>query len=77
MLKSNLKEMLEARRMSIREFSRKIDFRFESVRQLCNNELTRLPVELIERVCKELNCTPNDLFTITKETIEDDKSKQS
>lgn len=66
-LKSNLKELLSARRLSIREFARRIDFRFESVRLLVNNEMTRIPAELIERTCIELDCTPNDLFTITEE----------
>lgn len=72
MLQSNLKQLLDSRRMSIREFSRRIDFRFESVRQLCNNELTRIPVELIERVCEELNCTPNDLFTLSNKKENDE-----
>jgi DNA-binding Xre family transcriptional regulator len=67
MLKSNLKELLYARRLSIREFARMIDFRFETVRQLYNNEIYRIPIELIEKVCIELNCTPNDLFTIVKD----------
>lgn len=68
MLQSNLKGLLEARRLTIREFARMIDYRFETVRQLYNNDLTRIPVELIERVCTELKCTPNDLFTIGKES---------
>lgn len=70
MLQSNLKALLDARRMTIREFSRRINYRFETVRQLANNDLLRVPVELIERVCLELNITPNDLFTITAERRE-------
>ncbi|PAE24118.1 hypothetical protein CHI10_14720 [Bacillus sp. 7894-2] len=67
MLQSNLKELLAAKRMSIREFSRRIDYRFDAVRLLHNNELKRIPVELIERTCTELKITPNDLFTITSD----------
>ena len=67
MLKSNLKAMLDSRRMSIREFSHLIEYRPETVRQLYNDELIRIPAELIVRVCRELNCTPNDLFTITED----------
>lgn len=70
MLQSNLKDLLHNRRLTIREFSRMIDYRFETVRQLYNNEILRVPVELIERVCVELNCTPNDLFTIVKDKEE-------
>ncbi len=64
MLKSNLKELLYVRRMTIREFSRRVDFRFETVRQLYNNEILRIPTELIEKTCVELNCTPGELFSI-------------
>lgn len=65
MLQSNLKSILTLKGITIREFSRRIDYRFETVRQLANNELARLPVELIERTCIELNVTLNELFTIT------------
>lgn len=65
-LQSNLKEMLDQRRLSMREFANRIDYRFESVRQLCRNELLRIPVELIERTCTELDCTISDLFTVNK-----------
>jgi DNA-binding Xre family transcriptional regulator len=66
-LKSNLKDLLTMKRLSIREFSRMIDFRFETVRQLYNNEITRIPADLIERTCRELRITPGELFTITDE----------
>jgi DNA-binding Xre family transcriptional regulator len=70
MLQSNLKDLLHSRRISIREFSRMIDYRFDAVRLLHNNELKRIPAELIERVCIELNVTPGDLFTVVKEERE-------
>lgn len=66
-LQSNLKALLDRRRISIREFARMIDYRFETVRLLYNNELTRVPIELMERICTELNCTLNDLFTVVQE----------
>lgn len=56
MIKSNLKEMLDSRRISIRQFSERIDYRFESVRQMYHGTTTRIPVELLDRVCRELNC---------------------
>lgn len=71
MLRSQLKPMLDARRMSIREFARRVDYRFETVRQLYNNEIIRVPIELVERTCRELNIHPGELFT-----VEDDKLKE-
>jgi DNA-binding Xre family transcriptional regulator len=67
MLKSNLKEILDDRRITIREFSRMADFRFESCRQMYHGTMTRFPGELIEKACKVLNVTPNDLFVFVEE----------
>ncbi len=64
LIQSNLKELLHARRLTIREFSRMIDYRFESVRQLYNNESKQVPLALVERVCLELRITPGELFTV-------------
>lgn len=61
---SNLKEILENKGISIRQFSKDIDYRFESVRKLCNNELERLPVELLERVCLELDIDISELLKL-------------
>ncbi|GAB4073264.1 hypothetical protein GCM10028778_08120 [Barrientosiimonas marina] len=63
MIKSNLKELLHSRDISIREFSRRIGYRYESVRQLYQGNNDRIPVPLVERICKELNCDVGDLFT--------------
>lgn len=70
LIKSNLSDLLYARRLTIREFARMIDYRFETVRQLYNNEISRVPLELVERVCLELRCTPGDLFTVTNDAGE-------
>ncbi|MGD7044154.1 helix-turn-helix domain-containing protein [Jeotgalibacillus proteolyticus] len=64
MIKSNLKQLLELRRMSIREFSRQADYRFETVRKFHNNDLTIIPIQLIEKSCLALKVTPSELFTI-------------
>ncbi|MBH0231388.1 helix-turn-helix domain-containing protein [Halobacillus yeomjeoni] len=66
MIRSNLKEMLDNRKMSIREFSKRIDYRFESVRQLYNSENKRIPVDLLEKACVELNCEVGELLTLQK-----------
>ncbi|WP_373921213.1 helix-turn-helix domain-containing protein [Rossellomorea marisflavi] len=67
MLRSNLKELLDSRRMTIRDFSRATGFRFESCRQMYHDTMTRFPGELIEQACKVLNVTPNDLFIIEED----------
>jgi DNA-binding Xre family transcriptional regulator len=70
MVKSNLKQLLDARELSIRQVARDIDHRLESVRQLYNDELERYPRELLSKLCIYLNVTPGDLLIIKKEQSE-------
>lgn len=63
MIKSNLKEVLDSRHISIRHFSGRIDYRFESVRQMYNGTMTRYPAKLLDRACRELNCPVGVLIT--------------
>lgn len=79
MLKSNLKTILAVKKMSIREFARRIDYRMPTVNQLYNNEIKRIPADLIERACKELHCTVGELLyvdfdeTTNEDTPEDNR----
>ncbi|NYV67588.1 helix-turn-helix transcriptional regulator [Bacillus sp. Gen3] len=62
MIRSNLKPLLDERNISIRQLSKDIDYRFESVRKLYNDELERLPVDLLDRVCIYLDIEISDLL---------------
>ena len=35
---------------------------YKTVNKLCDNTLTALQLETIEKLCEILECTPNDLF---------------
>lgn len=37
---------------------------YKTINKICENESTGLYLETIEKLCKILECTPNDLFTI-------------
>lgn len=63
----HLAEMLAKQGVSIREFARRIDYRFDTVRQLHNGTIKRIPTDLIARACRELNCGVGDLFTVPTE----------
>lgn len=60
----NLKEILDERGISMRELARAIDYRRETVRQLCNNDIERLPLEMLARICGYLDVEPGDILTI-------------
>ncbi|MCR8938782.1 helix-turn-helix transcriptional regulator [Brevibacillus laterosporus] len=63
-LRSNLKALADARGVSIREISRDINYRFESVRQLYNDEMERFPRELLARLCVYFNVSLSELLTL-------------
>lgn len=66
-MKSNLQTMLQVKNFSIREFARRIDYRFDTVRKVHNNDIQRIPVDFIERACAELNCSIGELFYLERE----------
>jgi transcriptional regulator with XRE-family HTH domain len=62
-LRSNLKALTEARGVSIREVARDIDYRFESVRQLYNDEMERYPRELLAKLCQYFKVSVAEILT--------------
>ena len=67
MVKSNLKKLLDERKLKIRQVARDIEYRPESVRQLYNDELERFPRDLLSKLCSYLNVTPGEILIIEKE----------
>lgn len=63
-INSNLKQILDQRELTIRQVAREIDYRFESVRQLYNNENKNYPRELLTKLCEYLDITPGELLTL-------------
>ena len=41
---------------------KKMQTTYKTVNKLCDNTLTGLQLETIEKLCEILECTPNDLF---------------
>jgi len=66
-IRSNLRALAEARGLSIREIARDIDYRFDSVRLLYNDEMERYPRDLIAKLCVYFNVTAAELLTLVDE----------
>lgn len=67
MVRSNLKQILDERNLSIRQVARDIDYRFDSVRQLYNDENKTYSRELLSRLCNHLNVSPGELLIHEKD----------
>ncbi|OLQ53702.1 hypothetical protein BHT94_19885 [Bacillus licheniformis] len=66
MIKSNLKPLLDERKISIRQLSRDIDHEYPTVRKLYRDEMERYPRDLLDKVCTYLNIELQELLKFEK-----------
>lgn len=64
MVKSNLKNIIDSRELSIRQVARDIDYRLDSVRSMYHDEMERYPRQLLDRLCTYLDVTPGELLIL-------------
>ena len=61
-LKFNFKAMLEKSEMSREQFAAAADIHYTTVGDLVNGNYKRFGIDLLEKICKTLNCDIADLF---------------
>lgn len=66
MIKSNLKPLLDERKISIRQLSKEINHEYPTVRKLYRDEMERYPRELLDKVCTYLNIELHELLIFQK-----------
>lgn len=66
-IRSNLKALTDARGVSIRQLAQDIGYRFESVRQLYNDEMERYPRDLLAKLCAYFGVTAAEILTLVDE----------
>lgn len=67
MIKSNLKQLVDGRKVSIRQLSEDINHGFETVRKMYNDELKQFPKELLDKLCNYFDCEAGELIKFEKE----------
>jgi DNA-binding Xre family transcriptional regulator len=65
-IKSNLQKILDEKEISVLKISKEINYRYESVRKMYNDEMEHFPKELILRLCMHLNVSPGELIILEK-----------
>ena len=68
MVKSNLKGILDSRGLSIRKVAGDLDYRFETIRRMYNNDLKHYPEDLIDKLCTYLGVEVGELLVHEKST---------
>lgn len=73
MIKSNLRQILFDKRLSIREVARDIDVQFENLRRFHNDDMERYPRDLLDKLCTYLNVGVSDLLLFSP--LKEDENK--
>lgn len=60
----NIKEILKKRGKSKYWLIKNMQGGYQNISAMMNNETTGIKFETIDKLCKILECTPNDLFKI-------------
>ncbi|WP_338532586.1 helix-turn-helix transcriptional regulator [Paenibacillus peoriae] len=64
LIHSNLKTIADSRGLTVRQIARDIDYRFESVRTMYNDEMERYPRDLLAKLCSYLGVGIDELLTL-------------
>ena len=74
MVKVNLEKLLKQNNRSKYWLCNKMNITMHNLNKVLLNETTSISFKYISAFCKYLNCTPNDLFTVTYDNNEDDEN---
>jgi len=67
MIKSRLKVMLALREMTQTELAQRTGIRPPTISAIANNSAKHIPIDVLDKMCKELNCNVGDLFEYIEE----------
>lgn len=58
----NIKNQLDKKGISRYELAKRIGVTYPTITNLYNGKSTAIKLEILENLCKELDCTPNDII---------------
>lgn len=72
MIKVEIEDLLAQRRMNMPELAKKVGVTEEKLIRFCEQRLVNMRISILDGVCRELNCQPEDLL---KFSAAEDKKK--
>ena len=63
-MKNNIDQILESQNKTRYWLAKEVNTTYPTIMRICNNESESIKLSIIENICKALNCTLNDLFTL-------------
>lgn len=64
MIKMNVQKLLDEKKKTRYWLVKEMQTTYKTVNKICDNTLTGLQLDTIEKLCEILECSPNDLFII-------------
>ena len=61
-MRLNIKKKLEENNMSRYELAKRIGVTYPTIDNIYKGKSTSIKLEILESICKELNCNPNDIL---------------
>ena len=58
----NLGWILRKQHTTQAELSKKTGIRIDTISKLCTGKAKHVPLDVLDKICDELNCQPGDLF---------------
>ena len=63
-MKLIIKEYLQSKNLSVYWLEKQTQISHKTLYDMVNNKTTAIKFDNLEKVCKALNCTPNDIFEL-------------
>ena len=61
-MKFKLKVLLAMNNMTQKQVSEMVGIRQPTISAICTGQIKEIPVHLLEKLCRVLNCQPNDIM---------------
>ena len=69
MVSLRINEILKKKDKTSYWLAKQCDISQNNMLKICNGETTSIRFETLEKICKALDCTPNDVFLFTDPTL--------
>lgn len=68
-MRLNIKDKLAEKEITRYELAKRIGVSYPTITAIFNGDSTSIKLEILEALCKELECTPNDLIVSDDPTV--------
>lgn len=68
-MRLNIKDKLTKKNITRYELAKRIGVTYPTITAIYNGESTSIKLEILEALCKELECTPNDIIVSEDPTV--------